>query len=68
VFADAGHAWTQTFRASGIKTSVGGEASAHLVAGYVFPFTATVGAAWGRDGSGVVRDGATIYARIGTAF
>ena len=30
---------------------VGGELSADLVAGYSFPFTATVGAAWGHDGA-----------------
>ena len=67
-FADAGHAWTQTFRASDIKTSIGGELSTDLVAGYFFPFTATAGAAWGHDGSGAVKDGATIYFRIGHAF
>ncbi len=68
VFADAGHAWTQTFRTSDIKTSIGGELSTDLVAGYFFPFTATAGAAWGHDGSGAVKDGATFYLRIGHAF
>ena len=67
-FADAGHAWTQTFRTSDIKTSIGGELSTDLVAGYFFPFTATAGAAWGHDGSGAVKDGATVYFRIGHAF
>jgi hypothetical protein len=67
-FADAGHAWTQTFRARDIKTSIGGELSTDLVAGYFFPFTATAGAAWGHDGSGAVKDGATFYLRIGHAF
>ncbi|HEY2908196.1 MAG TPA: hypothetical protein VGJ29_19990 [Vicinamibacterales bacterium] len=67
-FADAGNAWTQTFRASDIKTSIGGELSTDLVAGYTFPFTATAGAAWGHDGSGAVRDGAAFYLRIGYAF
>jgi hypothetical protein len=67
-FADAGHAWTQTFRRSDIKMAIGGELSTDLVAGYFFPFTATAGAAWGHDGSGAVKDGATIYFRIGHAF
>jgi hypothetical protein len=65
---DAGHAWTQTFRASALKTSIGGELSADVVAGYFFPFTATAGVAWGHDGSGIVTDGATVYFRIGHAF
>jgi Tol biopolymer transport system component len=67
-FADAGHAWTETFRRSDIKTSIGGELSTDLVAGYFFPFTATAGGAWGHDGSGAVKDGATLYFRIGHAF
>ena len=44
------------------------ELSADLVAGYSLPFTATVGAAWGHDGSGLLRDRATVYFRVGTAF
>ena len=68
VFADAGHAWTRAFRADAIKVSAGGELSANVVAGYFIPFTATVGAAWGHDGSGLVRDGATVYFRVGRAF
>jgi hypothetical protein len=68
VFADAGHAWTDRFRASAVKTSFGAELSADVVAGYFFRFTSTVGAAWGHDGSGTVRDRTTVYARIGRAF
>jgi WD40 repeat protein len=67
-FADAGHAWTDTFQGSAIKTSIGGELSADVVAAYFFRFTAAVGGAYGHDGSGTVRDRATIYARIGRAF
>jgi WD40-like Beta Propeller Repeat len=67
-FADAGHAWTGAFRRPAMKTSVGTELSADFVAGYFFRFTSTVGVAWGHDGSGTVRDRATIYARIGHAF
>jgi hypothetical protein len=68
VFADAGHAWTRTFRASAVKTSTGGELSADIVAGYFFRFTLAGGAAWGHDGSGLVRDGAVAYLRVGKAF
>ena len=68
VFADVGHTWTRTFRADAVKTSVGGELSANVVAGYVFPFIVTAGAAWGHDGSGIVRDGATAFVRLGYAF
>jgi hypothetical protein len=67
-FADAGHAWTRRFDAAAIKTAVGAELSFDLVAGYSFPFTATAGVAWGHDGSGTVRGGATSYFRIGRAF
>jgi hypothetical protein len=68
VFADAGHAWTRAFRANALKVSGGAELSADVVAGYFIPFTATVGAAWGHDGSGLVRDRATAYVRFGKAF
>jgi hypothetical protein len=68
VFGDAGHAWTRTFRASAIKTSVGGELSAEVVAGYFFRFTAAAGVARGHDGSGAVPDRTTAYFRIGKAF
>jgi Tol biopolymer transport system component len=68
VFADAGHAWTRSFDVGAIKYSAGGELSANLVAGYSIPFTIAVGAAWGHDGSGLLRDRATIYFRVGRAF
>ena len=38
------------------RRRLGGELSADVVAGYSLPFTLTVGAAWGRDGSGRVAD------------
>jgi hypothetical protein len=68
LFADAGHAWQRTFRPDAIKISAGAELSARIVAGYFFPLTATVGAAWGHDGSGTVRDRATLFVRVGYAF
>jgi hypothetical protein len=68
LFADAGHAWTRSFQASSIKTSLGGQLSANLVAGYFAPFTTTVGAAWGHDGSGLVADRMTVFFHIGRSF
>jgi WD40 repeat protein len=67
-FVDAGHAWTAEFRTAAMKTSVGAELSANVVAGYFFPFTATIGAARGHDGSGSLADRTTVYVRIGHAF
>jgi hypothetical protein len=68
VFADAGHAWTGHFAARDLKTSIGAELSLKIVAGYWLPLTATVGAAWGHDGSHAVADGMTRYVRLGYAF
>jgi outer membrane protein assembly factor BamA len=68
VFADAGHAWTRAFDAAAIKTSVGAELSANVVAGFYFPLTASVGAAWGHDGSGTIPSGALVYFRLGKSF
>jgi hypothetical protein len=68
VFADVGHAWTGTFAARDLKSAVGGELSLDVIAGYSFPLHAVFGAAWGRDGSGVVRDGRRFYVRLGRAF
>jgi hypothetical protein len=65
---DVGHAWTNTFDAAAIKTSFGAELSGNFVAGFYFPFTATVGVARGHDGSGIRRDGTVVYFRIGRSF
>jgi len=67
-FADASNTWSRTFHAGDIKTSLGAEFSSDLVAGYVLPFTLTVGIGFGHDGSGRVADERTWYARIGRAF
>jgi hypothetical protein len=67
VFVDAGEAWTGRFRASRAKTSAGGEFSLNVVAGYSLPFTATLGAAWGRDAADHSNRG-TAYIRVGRAF
>lgn len=66
-FADAGHAWTDGFDAGSIKTALGGELAADIVAGYSFPFTTAVGAAWGYDGAHRQRNLA-LYLRVGRAF
>jgi hypothetical protein len=68
LFADAGHAWTGAFDAHDIKADAGAELSADVVAGYVLPISATLGVAWGRDGSRPASGGTTIYFRIGRAF
>jgi hypothetical protein len=68
VFADAGHAWTRAFSVHDLKTSAGGELSIDLVAAYSLPLTASVGAAWGHDGTHIVADRATVYVRLGHAF
>jgi hypothetical protein len=68
-FADAGDAWSDGgLRAGAIKTSIGGELSTSIVAGYVFPFTVSGGVAWGHDPTGVVGSGVTAYFRVGKAF
>lgn len=68
LFVDAGQVWTRSFRARNLKTSVGAELSADLVAGYWFPLTATVGAARGHDGAGAIADRWSVYVRVGRAF
>ncbi len=66
-FLDLGHAWTRTFDARDLKVDAGGELGLDVVAGYSVPLTVAAGAAWGRDGSGLVRGGA-VYLRVGRAF
>ncbi len=46
--------------------AVGAEVSTDVVAGYGLPLTATVGVAWGHDGTRAT--GARVYARLGRAF
>jgi Tol biopolymer transport system component len=68
VFADAGYIWTSAFDRHDIKSSAGAQLSADLVAGFYAPFTVSVGAAWGHDGSGRVGDRVTAYFRVGKGF
>jgi hypothetical protein len=67
-FVDAGSAWTRSFDWSAIKTSAGAQFSADFIAGFFAPFTVSVGAAWGHDGSGLLSDRATAYFRVGKGF
>lgn len=67
-FVDAGQAWTRRFDIADVKTSAGVELSSSLVAGYHFPFIATIGVARGHDGSATVPDAWTSYVRLGHAF
>jgi hypothetical protein len=67
LFADAGHAWSGEFDLRRAKIAAGAELAANAVAGYAFPFSIAVGAAWGRDGAHVV-DGGAVYLRVGRAF
>jgi hypothetical protein len=67
-FGDVGHAWTRDFDAHDLKTSIGGELSFDIVAGYWLPFTTTVGVGRGHDGAGTVPDRTTVYVRVGRAF
>jgi WD40 repeat protein len=68
VFADAGYVWTRMFDRYDLKSSAGAQLSADLVAGFYAPFTVSVGAAWGHDGSGRLSDRVTAYFRVGKGF
>ncbi len=65
VFTDVGHVWTASFRASDGKASSGAELSVDTVLGFQLPVTATVGTAWGHDGSGKVPDATAFYVQLG---
>lgn len=68
VFSDVGHAWTDTFRARDLRTSLGVELTANLVAGYALPVSVTTGVAWRRDPARMVPAGTAAYLRLGRAF
>ena len=67
VFADAGNAWDDRFRAADTRRSFGGELSVDTVIGYSFGLTMTGGVAWRRAGSGD-RGDVVAFGRIGRAF
>jgi hypothetical protein len=66
-FVDAGHAWTTTFRAADLRTSIGAELSANVVILHYVPLTAVGGVAWTRDPN-ADRRRAAVFGRIGYAF
>lgn len=68
VFTDAGHVWTDGFRWEKAKLSAGAELASDVVAGYSWPFTVAIGAAWGRDRARPVDRHRTVYVRIGRSF
>jgi hypothetical protein len=67
VFVDAGHAWSDRFRAGDIRSSVGVEFSLDTVLGYFLPVTLSAGAAW-RGGPDPEDRGVATFARVGRAF
>jgi hypothetical protein len=67
VFADAGHAWDQSFRLADARWSTGVELAADTVIVYGLPVTLTAGAARTHDPSSG-RDRAAFFARLGYAF
>jgi len=67
VFADAGHAWNDTFHRSDVRFSMGGELSLDAMVGYALPVTFATGVAWRDDPVGG-RRGVTAFGRIGRAF
>ena len=66
-FADAGHAWADTFRWSEVRSSAGVELSLDTVIGYALPLTLATGVAWRNDPVGA-QQGVTVFGRIGRAF
>lgn len=66
VFADAGHAWDDRFRAADVRRSVGAELAFDTVLGSSLGVTIAAGAAWRYDGRG--SRGVAAFGRIGRAF
>jgi outer membrane translocation and assembly module TamA len=66
-FADAGHAWSDSFHTRDIKTSLGGELVLDLVAGYSLPVSVAIGAAVGHDRA-TGREHSLVYGRFSRTF
>ena len=66
-FIDAAHAWDTTFHAADIKSSIGVELSADIVAVHYLPLKIAAGTAWTRDPI-IDRRRAAVFGRIGYAF
>ena len=66
IFVDAGQLRGGNQANVGWRRAVGGELSLDAVAGYVLPFAASAGVAWGHDGR--APRGVSVYARLGRSF
>ena len=64
LFFDAGNAWNGDFRASELKTAVGGVLGADWNVAHALPLTAVVGVGHGFAAAGETR----AYFRLGLAF
>jgi Tol biopolymer transport system component len=64
VFADAGNAWSGSFRARDLKTAAGASVGVDTALGYALPATAELVVAHGFDAKGDTR----VYLRFGLAF
>jgi hypothetical protein len=67
-FFDAGHTWSNRFSLHDAKIAAGGELAFNVIAGYSFPLTVAVGAAWGLDGAFSTNRGGRLYIRLGRSF
>jgi dipeptidyl aminopeptidase/acylaminoacyl peptidase len=67
LFADAGNAWSGTFRRADLRRSFGAELSLDTIVGYALPLTVTSGVAW-RDDPVNSRTGWAAFGRVGRAF
>jgi Omp85 superfamily domain len=67
VFADAAHAWDDSFRWNDVRMSAGAELSVDTVIGFGIPLSFTAGVAWRHDPAGT-QDGIAVFGRIGRAF
>ena len=67
VFADAAHAWDDSFRWSDVRMSAGAEVSVDTVIGFGIPLSFTAGVAWRHDPVGT-QDGIAVFGRLGRAF
>ena len=66
-FMDFGNAWDDEFDRSAVRRSFGAELSFDVVLGGAVPMTVAAGAAW-RDDPSRMREGGSVFVRLGRAF
>ena len=66
-FVDFGNAWDDEFDRSAVRRSFGAELSFDVVLGGAVPMTVAAGAAW-RDDPSRIREGGSVFVRLGRAF